>query len=146
MDWPWRQTTDLDAEVERVVSRMTPREDPAQLRRMVRRGYRKQSDGSYLRFPRREDEKSGVRANWSIDIDVTLRSVRCPLAFALAGADGIQRFRNHDVQRRRKLIESLAGHDRPIGCRVFDCGHDIPGYEPSALASFIGQWVSGLGE
>jgi|TARA_Y100000310_G_scaffold345482_1_gene465504 pimeloyl-ACP methyl ester carboxylesterase len=143
MEWPWPGVSDLDTEVERVVASMAPREDMAQVREMVRRGYRKQNDGIYIRFPRREDEIKGVQANWSIDVDDAYGSVSCPLAIALAGADGVHRFRNHDIDTRRKLTESLS-QDRPVEFQVFDCGHDIPGYQSCELALFISQWLSGL--
>jgi pimeloyl-ACP methyl ester carboxylesterase len=143
MEWPWREVSDLDEEVARVVARMTPREDTTQLREMIRRGYRKQNNGRYIRFPRREDEMKGVEANWSIDIDDAFRSVSCPLAIALAGMDGAQPFRNHQIDTRTKMSKSLA-QDRPVETQVFDCGHDIPGYLPQELASFINQWVSSL--
>ncbi len=143
MEWPWWEVDALDPEVERVVARMTPRENKEQLGEMIRRGYRKQSSGAYVRFPRREDEMKGLEANWSIDIDGAYRSVSCPLAIALAGADGVQPFRNHEFDSRTRLAESMA-RDRPVDLWAFDCGHDIPGYQPRALARFISGWVSSL--
>lgn len=138
MTWPWLEVEDLDAEVERVVARMTVREDMAQLRAMVRRGYRMQGNGKYVRFPRREDEMMDVQANWSIDVDEAYRTVSCPLALVLAGEDEQQ------LAGRRRIVESLAKHRR-VDSQIFDCGHDIPGYKPSELASYIRRWVTELG-
>jgi pimeloyl-ACP methyl ester carboxylesterase len=137
MTWPWFEVNDLEAEVERVVARMTIREDMTQLRAMVRRGYRKQGNGKYIRFPRREDEMKGVEANWSIDVDEAYRSVRCPLAVALAGQDKQQ------LAGRDRIVEALS-RIRPVNKMVFDCNHDIPGYRPHALARFIREWLAEL--
>jgi len=137
MTWPWLEVVDLDAEVERCVESMTRREDIAQLRAMVRRGYRMQGKGHYVRFPRREDEMKGVEANWSVDVDNAYRTVGCPLALALAGQD------ERHLAQRNALVESLARH-RTVGNQVFDCGHDIPGYQPGALASYISGWMAQL--
>jgi pimeloyl-ACP methyl ester carboxylesterase len=139
MTWPWRTATNLDEEVERVIEGMTLREDMSQLRAMVRRGYRRQSNGEFVRFPRREDEIEGVKNNWSIDIDKAYQSVGCPLFIALAGDD------KRRLARRMRIVESYAA-GRRIDSRDFDCGHDIPGYRPQELAGHIHRWVAELGD
>ena len=135
--WPWVETRDLEEEVERCFSNLQiKRESEAQSKAMIRRGYRKQTSGTYIRYPRVQDEMKGVEANWSIDITKEISSVSCPLAIAIA-QQGLP-----DLEARRQLADEIRSAQQKCSVKVFDCGHDIPGIQPKTLAGFIDDWIS----
>lgn len=136
MDWPWPDADDVDVEVARCVkTQYSPRADEDNLKAMVRRGYRAQADGRFVRFPRKEDEMKGVEANWSIDVTETFKSVPCPLSIVLAA--------NHArrLEKRRRITNEIGSVLNEFDVFEFQCGHDIPGYLPKELADCIDAWV-----
>lgn len=136
--WPWMETDDLEAEVERVFRNMKePRESPIQTKAMIRRGYREQPSGRYLRFPRKEDEAKGVQANWSIDIQDEFVAVSCPLAIVLA------RHGLPDILQRRRNVSTISSAHPNVMSAELNCGHDIPGMKSEELAALIDQWLRG---
>ena len=136
MEWPWPDTSDLDAEVERVKSRYAPRPDEGNLLAMIRRGYREVEEEQFRRFPRREDEMKGVMANWSVDITATFKGVKCPLSIVLATE--IDRPR---LDARRRTVLDIREVLSASESTEFECGHDIPGFMPAELGRYIRSWA-----
>lgn len=105
MAWPWSEVEDIDAQIDELMQSLyTPRADPENLRAMIRRGYRQTNNGRYVRYPRREEEMSGVRANWSVNVTEIFKGVKSPLSIALAKATPARRLRH----RRSTLKEVSA--------------------------------------
>lgn len=137
MEWPWPEVSDVDVDVERALrSLYTPRADAENLRAMIRRGYRPLDNGRFVRFPRREDEMRGVEANWSIDVTETFKGVTCPLSIALAAAIDETR-----LLSRRRVVEEIGKAVDVLEHVEFDCGHDVPGFRPGDLGSYIKSWA-----
>ncbi len=137
MEWPWREVQDLEPEVERCLANLSvPRKSTEQSKAMIRRGYRLQENGSYVRYPRVEEEIGGVVANWSIDIEAIYSAVPSRLCIALAKS-GLP-----NLPLRREVTNRICSHHANFSSLEFDCGHDIPGFLPDELAQGIDQWIS----
>ena len=136
MDWPWRDTGDVEKEVTRCLQEnYSPRHNENNLKAMIQRGYRQQEDGIYVRFPRREDEMKGIEANWSIDIHATFTSICCPLSIATS----IDKVWN--LQKRKENLKEISLTVPDFESREFQCNHDIPGYQPGELSHYIDSWI-----
>jgi len=141
MTWPWRVTSDIDAEVDRCMEEnYSPRKNSKSLRAMIHRGFRLQADGSYIRYPRREEEMNGVEANWSIDIGETFKAIESPLSIAVS-IDSIWR-----LEKRRMNLEEFAAVVRNFESIEFECKHDIPGYLPDELSDYIVSWTQRIAQ
>lgn len=138
IEWPWLEVHDLDAEVQRCVATYSPRANQKTLEGMIRRGYRKQAGGEFLRFPRREDEMKGVAANWSIDVSELFLALACPLSIAVS-KDRVWR-----LEKRNENLETLSRYRTHFSSATFNCNHDIPGLLPKQLSSYIDEWVMGI--
>lgn len=137
MIWSWEDTDDLDAEVSRCAEmNYSPRENETDLKAMIRRGYRLQIDGRYTRFPRREDEIKGVEANWSLDVGMTFSAIECPLSIAVS-RDDVWR-----PEKRNENLREIESNVKNFETVEFQCGHDIPGYQPEELSRYIASWVN----
>jgi pimeloyl-ACP methyl ester carboxylesterase len=137
MQWPWRETDDVEEEVDRCLkAHYSPRADQENLRAMIRRGYRRQSNGKYLRYPRKQDEVRGIAANWSIDVGATFSSIACPLS-VVSSTDAVW---NH--AKRRENLSEIAVGVTDFESIEMDCHHDIPGYLPDTLGNYILAWTA----
>lgn len=135
--WPWMEVRDLDNEVERCHSNLNmPRRYPESTKAMIRRGFRLQESGTYIRYPRREDEMKGVEANWSIDIDSIYEKLPCPLCIVIASS-GLP-----NIKTRKAVVSKLDSAAKNFRSIELECEHDIPGFLPEELGDSIDEWVS----
>jgi len=136
MTWPWRVTSDIDVEIDRCLKEnYSRRKDSKSLRAMIHRGFRLQADGRYVRYPRREEEMIGVRANWSIEISETFKAIEIPLSIAIS-SDRVWR-----LEKRKATLIEFADVIRDFESTEFECNHDIPGYLPDELSDYIVSWT-----
>ncbi len=137
MNWPWPDTFEVFDEVERILkTAYRPRPNEANLRAMIRRGYRQLPNGAWRRYPRREDEMKGVEANWSVNVLDTFKGVNCPLAMVVATSISAAR-----LERRRELVKAISREVADFEYFEFECEHDIPGYMPDELGQCISTWA-----
>jgi pimeloyl-ACP methyl ester carboxylesterase len=135
MTWPWKDASDVDAEVDRCVeTHYSPRHNEKNLKAMVHRGYRLLGDGTHTRYPRREDEMKGVEANWTVDVGATFNAIDCPLSIAVS-IDSVW-----NLEKRRENLAEIARNVRKFESVEFQCRHDIPGYQPERLSNYIISW------
>lgn len=139
MKWPWPDTTQVDREVDRVLATYQPRPDEANLRAMIKRGYRPVENGVFRRYPRPEDEMKGVESNWSVNVLDTFKGVKCPLAIAIATSIPAAR-----LESRRRLVQEILQGTGQRSSSEFACPHDVPGYLPEELGDYIGEWTGSI--
>ena len=102
---------------------------------MIRRGYRLQDNGMFVRYPRKEDEMRAIEANWSVDLDQTYKTLPCPLSIAIA-TTGLG-----SIDERRAIISEIDALVDDFESTEFDCGHDIPGFMPEELSASVDDWT-----
>lgn len=132
--WPWDTVSDIEADIDRAVDTLySPGRDPVILKSVLRRGYREQPVGRFLRYPRKEDNMEMIKASWALGVNAAFDAVSCPLAIAIATGS--------DAPRRRGNLAMLRNRRPAIEAVEFPCGHDIVGFMPIELAEFITAWA-----
>ena len=140
--WPWDVVSDIDSDIDRAVDTLySPGRAEDLLRAMLRRGYREQPAGEFLRYPRKQDNMEMIAASWAIDVDGLYRSLTVPLSIALATDEGLEGRLDPRVAQRRNTLENLQRSSSRIESTEFPCGHDILGFKPVELAESIAEWV-----
>ena len=76
-----------------------------------------------------------MEANWSIDVGMTFNAIECPLSITVS-IDSVWR-----LEKRNENLKEIASNVRDFETGEFQCGHDIPGYQPEELGKHIGSWI-----
>jgi pimeloyl-ACP methyl ester carboxylesterase len=145
MTWPWQEVRDLEPEVERCFNNLQqPRRYPENSMAMIRRGYRLQDNGMFVRYPRKDDEMRAIEANWSVDLDQIYQSLPCPLSIAIATTTATMGLGS--IDERRALLGEIDALVDDFESTEFECGHDIPGFMPEELSAYVDTWTRKLSQ
>jgi pimeloyl-ACP methyl ester carboxylesterase len=140
-DWPWKAVDDIDTDIELAIKTLySPSIESSALAAILRRGYRPQADGRFLRYPRKEDNLKMIEANWAIDLDAAFAEASCRIAIAIATITATGAGAPTLLERRRRALEGIRGRTQQLDTTEFACGHDVVGLQPIELAAYISDW------